>query len=118
MLRNGMQPPRYGYTPNFTNNQYIKDYNTFLCLLNLFKGDKSVALTSKEFSNGYTLYVFKTTDEPIGPGAKTLRSCIFIAKLRLSIGFSQPYNQSIKVILYSQSVEFIDINQFKNVVAA
>ena len=113
-----MRTPRYGYTPNFTNNQYIKDYNTVFSQLNLHKGDKSVALTPEEWANGYTLYAFKTTDGLIGSGAQTPRSCIYTGKLRLSIGFAQPNNQSIKVILYSQSVGFIDINQFKNVVAA
>ena len=86
--------------------------------MNLHKGDKSVALTPEEWANEYTLYAFKTTDGPIGPGAQTPRSCISTGKLRLSIGYAQLNNQSIKVILYSQSVGFIDINQFTNVVAA
>ena len=113
-----MQTPRYGYTPNFANNKYLKDYNTFLSQVNLHKGDKSVALTPEEWANGYTLYKFKTTDRPIGPGAQTPRFCISTNKVRLSIGFAKPNNQSIKVILYSKSVGFININQFKNVVAA
>ena len=96
MLRNGMRTPRYNYTPNFTNNQYIKDYITFLSQLNLHKGDKSVALTPEEWANGYTLYAFKTTDGPIGPGAQTPRSCIFIGKLRLSIGFANPTTKASK----------------------
>ena len=118
MLRNGMRTPIYGYTPNFANNQYRKDDNTFISKLNRHKGDKSVSLTPKEWANGNTLYAFKTTDGSIGPKAQTPRSCISTGKLRLSIGFAQPNNQSIQVILYSQSVGFIDINQFKTVVAA
>ena len=113
-----MRTPRYGYTPNFTNNQYIKDYNTCLSQLNFYRGDKGVALIPEEWANGYTIYSFKTTDGPIEPGGKTPRSCITTGKLPLSIGFAQPSNQSINMILYSQSVCFIDINQFKNVVAA
>ena len=90
MLRNRMRTPRYGYTPNFTNNQYINDYNTFLSQLNLDKGDKSVALTPEEWANGYPLYAFKTTDGPIGPGLKLhvraflLVSCDFQSALRNS----------------------------------
>ena len=118
MLYKRMRTPRYGYTRNFTNNQYRKDYNTLLSQLNLFKGDKSVALIFEEWANGYTLYAFKTTDGPIKPGAKTPSSCIFTGKLRFSISFAQLYSQSINMILYYQSVGFIDINQFKNVVTA
>ena len=67
MLRNEIRTPRNGYTPNFANNQYIKDDNTFVSQLNLHKSDISVALTPNEWANGYTLYAFKTTDGPIGP---------------------------------------------------
>ena len=96
MLRNGMRTPRYGYTPKFANNEYIKDYNTFLSQLNFHKGDKNVALTPEEWAIGYTLYAFKTTDRPIGPGAQTPRLCISSGKRRLSIGYAikQPKHQS------------------------
>ena len=117
MLRNGIRTPRYGYTPNFTTKQYEKDYYTFLSQLKFNKGDKSVALTPYEWANGYTLYAFQTTDGPIGSGAHSPRSAISTGKLRLSIGFSEANNTTIKVIVLSQSVGVIDINQFKNVVA-
>ena len=117
MLRNGIRTPRYGYTPNFTTNQYSKDYYTFLSQLKLNKGDKSVALTPYEWANGYTLYAFQTTDGPIGSGAHSPRSAISTGKLRLSIGFSAANNTTIKVIVFSQSVGVIDINQYKNVIA-
>ena len=65
MLRNGMRTPRYRYTPNFANSQYLKDDNTLLSQLNLHTGDKSVALTPEEWAKGYTLYAFNTTDKPI-----------------------------------------------------
>ena len=61
MLRYGMRTPRYGYTPNFTTNQYIKDYKTFLSQLNYNKGDKYVALSPEEWATGYTFYSFKST---------------------------------------------------------
>ena len=86
--------------------------------LNYNKGDKCVALSPEEWATEYSLYSFKITDGPIGPGAHAPRSCIPTGKLRLSIGFSQANNQGIKVILLSQSVGFLDITQFKNVVAA
>ena len=61
--------------------------------LNLHKGDKSVALTPEEWSNGYTLFAFTTTDGPIGPGAQTPRSYISTDKLRLLMAL---HNQTTK----------------------
>ena len=59
---------RNGYTHNFTNGQYIKDYMTFLEQLDCNCGDKCISLTLSEWAIGYTLYAFKITDGPIGPG--------------------------------------------------
>jgi hypothetical protein len=117
MLRNGVRTPRYSYTPNFTTKQYAKDYIQFLAQLKLDKGDKCIALTPDEWANGYTLYSFQITDGPIGSGAHSPRSAISTGKMRLSIGFSQANTASIKVILLSQSVGFLDFNQYHNVVA-
>ena len=117
MLRNGVRTPRYSYTPNFGTKQYAKDYTQFLAQLKLDKGDKCVALTPDEWANGYTLYSFQITDGPIGSGAHSPRSAISTGKMRLSIGFSEANNASIKVILFSQSVGFLDFNQYHNVVA-
>ena len=117
LMRNGVRRPTYGYTPNFTTKQYNEDYTTLLSQLKLNKGDKCLALTPEEWANGYTLYAFQVTDGPIGSGANSPRSAISTGKLRLSIGFSAANTTSIKVILLSQSVGFIDINHYHNVVA-
>ena len=116
-MRNGVRRPTYGYTPNFTTKQYNESYTTLLSQLKLNKGDKCLALTPEEWANGFTLYAFQVTDGPIGSGANSPRSAISTGKLRLSIGFSAANTTSIKVILLSQSVGFIDINHYHNVVA-
>ena len=48
LKRNGTSRPSQGYTPNFANGQYIKDYMTFLQELECNIGDKSVNLTPSE----------------------------------------------------------------------
>ena len=117
LMRNGVRRPTYGYTPNFTTKQYNESYTTLLSQLKLNKGDKCLALTPEEWANGFTLYAFQVTDGPIGSGANSPRSAISTGKLRLSIGFSAANTTSIKVILLSQSIGFIDINHYHNVVA-
>ena len=74
LKRNGTPRPTEGYTPNFANGQYIMAYSTFLQELECDTGNKSVSLTPFEWANGYTLYAFKITDGPIGPGTYGPRS--------------------------------------------
>ena len=74
MTRNGMPVPRHGYTPNFENGQYKKDYMTFFEQLDCDSGDKCIRLTPSEWASGYTIFEFKITDCPIGPGTYGPRS--------------------------------------------
>jgi len=116
LRRNGMPVPRHGYTPNFANGQYIKDYMTMQCQLGFGKGDKCVSLTPAEWANGYTIYAFKITDGPIGSGTEGPRSRATTGSLRLEIRFAAPQASNIKVIVYSQSLGVLEIDEFKNIV--
>lgn len=114
LRRNGMLVPRYGYTPNFTNGQYIKDYVTLLTQLGCDKGDRCIDLTPSEWANGFTLYAFKVTDGDIGSGTETPRSPAASGSLRLEVGFSAAQATNIKVIVLSQSQGELDVDQYKN----
>ena len=98
LKRNRTPWPTSGYTPNFANCQYIKAYSTFLQELECDTGDKSVRLTPSEWANGYTLYAFKITDGPIGPGTYGPRSKSATGSARLEISFASAVNENIKVI--------------------
>jgi len=116
LRRNGMPVPRFGYTPNFDNGQYIKDYITMQTQLGFGKGDKCVSLTPTEWAEGYTIYAFKITDGPIGSGTEGPRSRSTTGAVRLEVGFAAAQNTNIKVIVLSQSLGVLEFDEFKNVV--
>jgi len=108
--------PTLGYTPNFTDNHYIKDYYTMLAQLNLDKGDKALNISPSEWAAGYTLYAFKTTDGPIGSGTEGPRSRASEGVIGLNIGFATAPTSNVKVIVFSQSIGVIEIDSHKQVV--
>ena len=116
LKRNGMSVPRLGYTPDFANNKYTKDYRRFQEQLGFDKGDKCVTLTPTEWATGYTLYAFKVTDGPIGSGTEGPRSRSNTGSIRLEIGFAAGVNHNIKVIILSQSLGLLEFDEFKNVI--
>ena len=85
LKRNGTSSLREGYTLNFATGQYIKAYSTFLQELECDTNDQSVSLTPSEWANGYTLYAFKITDGPIGPGTYGPRSKSATKSARLEV---------------------------------
>ena len=93
LQRNGTLRQNKSYTPNFADGQYIKDYMTFLQMLDFETSDKSVSLTTSELANGYTLYVFKITDGFIGPGTYGPRSTSATISACLEVSFAAPVNE-------------------------
>ena len=116
LRRNGTSRPSEGYTPNFANGQYIKAYMTFLQELECDTGDKSVSLTPSEWANGYTLYAFKITDGPIGPGTYGPRSKSATGSGPLEVSFATTVNENIKVILLYQMLGRIEFDRFNAVI--
>ena len=102
LKRNNTSRPSEGYTPNFANGQYIKDYMSFFKKLECDTGDKSVSLTQSKWANGYTLYAFKITDGPIRLGKYGPRSKSATGFARLEVSIAAAVNENIKMILLYQ----------------
>ena len=118
LKRNGISVPREGYKPDFTVNssKYMKAYRTFLDQLGYNKGSDCLDITPGEWATGFNLYVFKITDGPIGSGTESPRSRALSGTARLDIDFAAPTVNVIKVIILSQSLGLIEIDEFTNVV--
>ena len=115
LKRNGTSVPRGGYTSNFANEQYLKAYMTLLQELECDTGDKNISLTPSDSANGYTIYAFKVTDGPLGPGTYGPRSKSATGYARLEVSFAAEVNENIKQIVYYQMPGRIEIDQFKAV---
>lgn len=116
LKRNGMSVPRQGYTPNFADKRFNKDYLTFQEQLGYDVDDKCVVLTPSEWANGYTFYAFKITDGPIGSGTDAPRSKAAHGSTRLEITLKASKDFPIKVIIYSAALGVLKIDKYKNVI--
>ena len=114
MKRNSQEVPRSGYTPNYVNGIYMQEYITFQEQLGYDIGDKCVALTPDEWANGYTIYAFKVTDNPIGCGSEGLRSSAIAGNISLELAFNPATNENIKVILLYQMFAVLEIDRYSN----
>ena len=102
LKRNGMRVSSNGYISNLTNGQYKNNYIPSLEQLDCDSGDKCISLTPLEWATKYTLYAFKITDGPIGPGTYGLRSKSATGSMRLEVSFAAAQKENIKVILLYQ----------------
>ena len=68
-----------------------------------------------EWANGYTLYAFKITDGPIGPGTYGTRSKSVTGFARLDVSFAAAVNENIKVVLLYQMLGRIKFDRFNAV---
>jgi hypothetical protein len=116
LKRNGVPVPRLGYRPNFQENDYMQDYLTFQEECGYGFADKCVPLTPAEWAEGYTLFVFKVTDGPVGTGDATPRSRSHEGNLKIEIDFGSATPHNIKAIILSEAPGLIEIDQFNNVI--
>ena len=116
MKVNGTQKPSGGYTPNWENGNYIKDYWTFLSELGYQTGDKCAHISPIEWEFGYTLFAFRLTPEPIGSRVAGPRTHAKTGNARLELSFAQPTPHNIKIVLMYQSPAVLEIDLFYNVV--
>ena len=71
-----------------------------------------MSLTTSEWANGYTLYAFKITDGPIGPGTYGPRFKSATGSARLEVSFTAAVNENIKVVLLYQMLGKIEFDRF------
>ena len=114
MKRNGTSVPRLGYHPDFEKQDYMQDYITFQDQLGFMIGDKCACVDPSAWMDGFTIFVFKITDGPIGPGDISPRSRSVEGNIRLEIDFAKPVQESLKIVLLSESPGIIEIDQFNN----
>jgi hypothetical protein len=115
LMRNGTKVPRFGYTPNFADKQYIKDYRTFLNELNFDDGDRALNISPSEWANGYTLYAFKLTEGPIGNGVDVPRSTSTTGSARLEITFKAALAKNLKCVIMYQMLGILEIDRYNNI---
>lgn len=118
LLRNGTKVPRYGYTPAFATNNYNKDYLSFQAQLGFANGERCVNLTPEQWSNGFTLYAFKLTDGPIGSGTVGPRSHSSTGSVRVEFEFEVAPTANLKLIVMSQTLGILEVDQFNNIVVS
>ena len=80
------------------------------------KSPDCLAISPAEWATGFNLYVFKITDGPIGSGTESPRSRALTGTARLEIDFAAATVNVIKVVILSQSLGLIEIDEFSNVV--
>jgi hypothetical protein len=118
LKRNGTPVPRQGYTPDFAKKLYTKDYLLFLNQLKLDRGNWCPPITKEEWADGYTLWPFKVTDGPIGTGTEGPRSRAYEGSFRLEITFAANLGHNIKVVVLSESLGMLEIDEFKNIIVS
>jgi hypothetical protein len=114
MKRNGVAVPREGYETDFETGDIEEAYQIFQEELGYGYGDKNACITEDMWKKGFTLWVFKITDGPIGSGDVTPRSKPINGTLRLEMKFAKALSNNMKAIIISESAGLYEIDQYNN----
>ena len=116
LQRNGISCPRLPYQPNFNNatRDYFAEYLQFQEQCGFAFSDKCVLLTPEQWANGYTVFAFKVTDGPIGPGDIAPRSRSSQGNITIDLKFADPTPNNLKLVILSEAPGILEIDQFNN----
>jgi hypothetical protein len=117
---NGERFPRLNWAPDFEQD-YMLAYKGFLSALDQYDEEKYPAISYEEYSRGLTLFAFKLSATPLGPGILTgaptvLHSPTRTGSVRLHVRFGTITPQHLNMIMLAQYKGLIEIDKFRNVV--
>ena len=111
----GVMTPSIPYTPNFGENQYMREFVNLYRFFGQDEGIPQLNITYKEYLEKYTLFAFDLSpDGSIGAENGTL-SLIKRGNIRLDIKFTDKHLHHLKVIVFAQFDNLITIDKDRNV---
>ena len=94
---NGNLVPNRPYTPDFTNNRYIREYMGLHEGLRMLFTNRALDITYDEFRGGYAIFVFDLTQNKNGDPAPPLTGT-----LRIEGKFSTALTATVQMILFAE----------------
>ena len=110
------QIPATPLTPDFTSNQYIREYQTLFDALDIWRGDRGIQISRKDYPNGYTLYAFDLTPTQSASGNSACFNLLRQGNLRLMMKFAAPLAETINVIMHLTYENMLEVDSMRNVV--
>ena len=107
---NSQMLPRIPLEPNFTTNDYKREYLTVMEAMGYDIGPSSWTLTPYQWSHGYNIYVFKITPGIIG----AVRSPQINGDIKLEVKFSVATTANITLLVLSEEPGLLEIDKFDN----
>ena len=103
------------FEPNFTDNDYIREYCSTFMSLNMFNTDDSHGITYEQYKNGYFFMLYDMTpDSNLGSGNVNIKKP---GNLRLELSFKSALKTTVNVLLYAIYDSKIEIAQLTDVLA-
>ena len=104
------------FEPNFSNDDYIREYCSTFISLNMFNTDDSNGITFNQYKGGYFYILYDMTpDSNLGSGNVNLTKP---GNLRLELSFATALPTTVNVLLYAIYDSKIEITQLRDVLAS
>ena len=103
--------PRIALEPNFTTNDYLREYLTVMEAMGYYTGPYTWALIKTQWANGHNIWVFKVTPGLIGG----LHSKQINGDIRLEMKFATQLARNVTLLVLSEEPATLEIDQFNHV---
>jgi len=109
---NGEQVPRNALAPNFTSQDFKREYMYMLEAMEYDTGRTSWSITPKEWANGYNVYVFRLNSD-MYPNVSSVQRT---GSVRLEMKFANTIGENISIIFLAEYPAVLEIDKYGQVV--
>ena len=112
LYKEGESIPFKPFTPDYTNDLYMREYVSLLQTLNQYNSSENLNITPAQYKEGYCIYGFNLApDLNIAGHAQTLTD----GNLRLEVGFSAATTEVLNVVVMGIFDGKVEITKHRNV---
>lgn len=109
------QIPSKALTPNYTTQQFTLAYHTLFSGTGVHFKDDGNDISLSDYYQGYALYAFDLT--PDGSASdNTFQNPVKRGQLRLDLGFSDPLQESVVVLVYAEFQSCLQIDRNRTII--
>ena len=110
---NGDRIPNRALTPDFTNGNFVRAYETLFTGMGIRNEDKSVEVRRVEYAEGYTLYILRLC---AGEADSIAYDLVQNGTVRLEMKFKTPLPTTVTALVYAEFDNIIEIDRDRNVI--
>lgn len=112
---NGMLVPTQPYTPDFSNDRYVREFYSLYRYTNQDEGIPQLNVSYDEYKNNFCLYAFDLSPDSTLAAESGILSLVKPGNIKIEVKFKNALAKPLHMLVMGQYDNLIQIDKFRNI---